>query len=119
MFPAEFVGVRHESGGLLLRSARDQVQLKYVPVAGGVRTVRACKIAKAQRSDVLIGRSKQPPSVCANGGNTFRWRSRLGKDIFLSRAFLGNHVRISSICCARGSGNSFSLPPACRTDNRL
>ncbi len=56
-FPVEFVGRGDMSrGGLLLRSARDQVQLKYVPVAGTVRSgARPAKLPKLRRSDVLIG----------------------------------------------------------------
>src|SRR4029077_18887904 len=38
VFPAEFVGRGDMSrGGLLLRSARDRTELRYVPVAGSVR----------------------------------------------------------------------------------
>ena len=60
MFPAEFVGRGDMSrGGLLLRSARDQVQLKHVPVAGAVRNgARPAKLPKPKRSDVLIGQSR-------------------------------------------------------------
>jgi len=57
MFPAEFVGRGDMSrGGLLLRSVRDQVQLKYVPVAGAVRNgARPAKLPKLRRSHVLMG----------------------------------------------------------------
>jgi hypothetical protein len=62
MFPAEFVGRGDMSrGGLLLRSARDQVQLKYVPVAGTVRNgARPARLPKIKRSDVLIGPVETP-----------------------------------------------------------
>ena len=62
MFPAEFVGRGDMSrGGLLLRSARDQVQLKYVPVAGAARNgARPAKLPKLKRSDVLIGPVETP-----------------------------------------------------------
>jgi len=62
MFPAEFVGRGDMSrGGLLLRSARDQVQLKYVPVAGTVRNgARPARLPKIKRSDVLIGSVETP-----------------------------------------------------------
>jgi hypothetical protein len=62
MFPAEFVGRGDMSrGGLLLRSARIQVQLKYVPVAGAVRNgARPAKLPKLKRSDVLIGPVEKP-----------------------------------------------------------
>ena len=64
MFPAEFVGRGDMSrGGLLLRSARDQVQLKYVPVAGAVRNgARPAKLPKLKRSDVMI-RSVETPGL--------------------------------------------------------
>ncbi len=62
MFPAEFAGRGDMSrGGLLLRSARDQVQLKYVPVAGAVRNgARPAKLPKLGRSGVLIGPVEAP-----------------------------------------------------------
>jgi hypothetical protein len=62
MFPAEFVGRGDMSrGGLLLRSARDQVQLKYVPVVGTVRNgARPARLPKIKRSDVLIGPVETP-----------------------------------------------------------
>jgi hypothetical protein len=42
MFPAEFVGRGDMSrGGLLLRCAREKVELQYIPVAGSVGTFRA------------------------------------------------------------------------------
>jgi hypothetical protein len=62
MFPAEFVGRGDMSrGGLLLRSARDQVQLKYVPAVGTVRNgARPARLPKIKRSDVLIGPAETP-----------------------------------------------------------
>jgi hypothetical protein len=62
MFPAEFVGRGDMSrGGLLLRSVRDQVQLKYVPVAGALRNgARPARLPKIKRSDVLIGPVETP-----------------------------------------------------------
>jgi len=51
LFPAEFVGRGDMSrGGLLLRSARENVELKYIPVAGSVRTVRmSSKVAQSRK----------------------------------------------------------------------
>jgi hypothetical protein len=48
LFPAEFVGRGEMSrGGLLLRCARENVELKYVPVAGSVRSgARPAKLPK-------------------------------------------------------------------------
>jgi len=117
--PVEFVGRGDMSrGGLLLRRARDRVQLKYVPVAGTVRNgARPAKLPKLKRCDVLIGLAAKSGRQCADGSSDFCWRSRLGKDI----ASVSSKVTFASawICCERGSGNSFSLPPACRADNRL
>ena len=62
MFPSEFVGRGDMSrGGLLLRSTRDQVQLKYVPVAGAVRNgARPAKLPKLGRSCVVIEPAEAP-----------------------------------------------------------
>jgi hypothetical protein len=51
MFPAEFVGRGDMSrGGLMLRCAREQVQLTYLPVAGAVRHgARPAKLPKIRR----------------------------------------------------------------------
>jgi hypothetical protein len=56
MFPAEFVGRGDMSrGGLLLRSARDRIELKYVPVTGALRNgTRPAKLPKLSRSAELI-----------------------------------------------------------------
>jgi len=56
MFPAEFVGRGDMSrGGLLLRYAREQAQLTYVPVAGavrhGARPPRLPKLARRVRQE--------------------------------------------------------------------
>ncbi|MGA7918415.1 MAG: hypothetical protein WCA38_02015 [Candidatus Acidiferrales bacterium] len=52
LFPAEFVGRGDLSrGGLLLRCAREKVELKYVPVAGSVRSgARPPKLPKVKRA---------------------------------------------------------------------
>jgi hypothetical protein len=60
MFPAEFVGRGDMSrGGLLLRCAREQVQLTYVPVAGSVRhglqPPRLPKLKRRARADNMPG----------------------------------------------------------------
>jgi hypothetical protein len=52
LFPAEFVGRGDMSrGGLLLRCARENVELKYIPVAGSARSgPRPPKLPKVKRA---------------------------------------------------------------------
>jgi hypothetical protein len=63
MFPSEFVGRGDMSrGGLLLRCAREQVQLNYVPVLGAIRNgARPPKLPKLKRPTVLIGGTAETP----------------------------------------------------------
>jgi hypothetical protein len=55
MFPAEFVGRGDMSrGGLMLRCAREQVQLTYVAVAGAIRHgARPAKLPKIRRRVIV------------------------------------------------------------------
>jgi len=55
LFPAEFVGRGDMSrGGMLLRSARENHELRYVPVAGAVRVgTRPPKLRRASRPGTL------------------------------------------------------------------
>jgi hypothetical protein len=55
LFPAEFVGRGDMSrGGLLLRCAREQRELQYIPVDGAVRsTAKPPKLPPARRLGIL------------------------------------------------------------------
>jgi hypothetical protein len=70
MFPAEFVGRGDMSrGGLLLRCAREAVELQYVPVAGtvrhGSRPLRLSEADKRQRKTMKSQRAKKGKSNTA------------------------------------------------------
>ncbi len=59
LFPAEFVGRGDMSrGGLLLRAAREQAELAYIPVAGAMLTGK-----RARRISQLTSVSEEPPKT--------------------------------------------------------